>query len=810
MATQLLNLPVNVPWKLVGVSQDMMDVRFCDKRFPFEWRSSLALSVFEPRAEDLPGDLCDGFVTFLKVTCTITGYQPTREETERGYVEFPDIPTERLDSILRGYFACYGALLNVAVFPFPGTRRELHPVAHSFEGQHPSENLPNPLDLEGVSYEAAGEASNRIADVNPTAGGRIRALDLRNEMTVTLSAATPRVEAKVSSLAAPITMQAFEGQQLVGSATTGARGQVETLASQAEAIDRLVFTTTEDKAFLVELTTDVAEDVPIDVKDFPHIIDFEPKTRDLYQAATETGELLTASVSAVRTDKSFTHTESSETGVSLSGTVGFAAGQGGGPFGSITGGLTRRWGETTQDQFNVQTDASRERRESNATTTNLNQLYNLLRGYHPGTNRAVFLQLPRPHVLQPTDHRTFVQGLREIEGVQDFFLIVARPEGIEGLSVEAFLETSHFPEGMQVQEPQVEYDERHEDFILTAESRDDGARSIEEFSTSKYTIESGWIIDRRESRIGQLGNPHIDGWDAGHPGIKDLDSGVIDRGAADLAADGTLAFSGTDIVTRYNYQPISDGTVQVSGSVLQPTIGPDVRHFRRNFRVFTRSERPKPTDAQPRVSLDRLLITARQLCVCFRSGDCPEVLLCATPPPPPTVSIVEERRIEIDPALLTPDETAPTRVTTARLVARDGAGTPEARGIDVVPTLTDQPPPSFSRLPAMKALLVAVQSVLTGSGRSATRLPYGAAGFLDSDFFKDGVRAELPSAVLNLPLAQVANLPPEVVEGFGPQTRIGDALEPDLASFARTTGLAVEAAAQARFLLLTARVPGPE
>lgn len=44
MANQLLNLPVNVPWSLVGVSQDMMDVRFCDKRFPFEWRSSLALS----------------------------------------------------------------------------------------------------------------------------------------------------------------------------------------------------------------------------------------------------------------------------------------------------------------------------------------------------------------------------------------------------------------------------------------------------------------------------------------------------------------------------------------------------------------------------------------------------------------------------------------------------------------------------------------------------------------------------------------------------------------------------------------------
>jgi hypothetical protein len=563
MANQLLNLPLNVPWMLVGVSQDMMDVDFCDKQFPFEWRSSLALSVFEPKAEDLPEDLCEGIVTFLKVTCTITGYQPTREETERGYVEFPDIPTERLDSILREYFACYGALLNVAVFPLPLTRRELRSVIHSFKSEHPRADLPNPLELEGLSYEAAGEAANRIADINLTAGGRVRALDLRNEMTVTLSTSTPKLEAKVARLAQAITMKAFDGAQPVGSATTAARNQVETLVVEADAVDRVVFTTTQDEAFLVELTTYDAEDVPIDVKDFPHIIDFEPKTRDLYQAATETG-------------------------VSLSGTVGYAAGQGGGPFGSITGGLTHKWGDTEQDQFNVQTDASRESRENNATTTNLNQLYNLLTGYHPGTNRAVFLQLPRPHVLQPTDHRTFEQGLREIEGVQDFFLIVARPKGIAGLSVEAFLETGHFPEGMEVNEPEVGYEERFEDFAVTAETqiedpgsgrgiKDGVAQSIERFPTSKYTIESGWVIDRRPSRQGQA---HIDGWDEFHPGIRDLDA---DQDPAPFH------------VSRYNYQPISDSTVQITG-LLAPN--DDVVEFNRHFRVFTRSERVGPKNSR--------------------------------------------------------------------------------------------------------------------------------------------------------------------------------------------------------------------
>ncbi len=37
MAAQALHLPVNVPWTLIGASQDMMDTQFCDKQFPIEW-----------------------------------------------------------------------------------------------------------------------------------------------------------------------------------------------------------------------------------------------------------------------------------------------------------------------------------------------------------------------------------------------------------------------------------------------------------------------------------------------------------------------------------------------------------------------------------------------------------------------------------------------------------------------------------------------------------------------------------------------------------------------------------------------------
>src|SRR5206468_9631153 len=144
------------------------------------------------------------------------------------------------------------------------------------------------------------------------------------------------------------------------------------------------------------------------------------------------------------TDKTFANTETTESGFDFGGKL--TAGITDSLKAQVSGNYHHNTKDTSEDRTTIQTDASRERREKNATTTNLSQLYNLLTGYHPGTNRAVFLMLARPHVLQPTDHRTFVQGLRYIEGVQDFFLVVARPKEIEGLCIEASLDTGHFPE----------------------------------------------------------------------------------------------------------------------------------------------------------------------------------------------------------------------------------------------------------------------------------------------------------------------------------------------------------------------------
>lgn len=592
-----LTLPQETSWKLLAVSPDMMDTFFCNKRFPFRWRSSLAVSAFEPDPETIPPDLCEGTLTFLKVTATVTGYQPDEKDGPRAFKSFPHVPVEAIENIMSQYFSCYGALLTVAVFP---TQRS--------------------------------------------------------------------------------------GTELAA---------------------------------------------------YPHIIDVEPKNRELIQAATETGEILTTSKSNIKTNKSLTHTESSETGFSLSATYGKKDES------SAQASLSHKNTETEEENWSVGTDASRERQEKEGSTTQISQLYNLLSSYHVGTNRAQFLMLARPHVLQPTDHRTFVNGLRHIEGMQEFILIVARPPDTPGLCVELALETGHYPEGLTIQDPAIEFEESQEEFkvVRTAENGGPFGGDTENIDTT-HDVLGGWIVDTRPHR----------GSDPGHDGMKEIANN------SNSQANGTLA--------NYNYRRISDGAVTVSGQITGESWWRDDAYFDRTYRVFTRSVHPKPVTGGSHVPLDRLLITRRSLCVCFRSSEnCPTVVS------PGFVTadkfddqIVAEVPIVIDPIVFPRDKNRDTQT------------------------------------PATKAFLEKVRQAMTTNWRLPRRYPIGEGpSFLETDFFKDRIKKYLPREHLARRLSDVVDL--EDARGVGDLT-VAEALEMDLAQFSLKTGLPSSKAIDVRRSLL--------
>jgi hypothetical protein len=153
-----------------------------------------------------------------------------------------------------------------------------------------------------------------------------------------------------------------------------------------------------------------------DATQFPYFTDFQPKQREVIETKTATGEIVSQTSEPLNVYKSTTTTE---------GQLDFSS-------------SSSKTGQVNETTF---TDASRERRETTSYSTNLSQLYQLLDSYHSGTNRAVFLTVARPHLIDSP--YTFVNGPRRLEGVQEFLLVVRRPQEMGGICVKAVLETAH-------------------------------------------------------------------------------------------------------------------------------------------------------------------------------------------------------------------------------------------------------------------------------------------------------------------------------------------------------------------------------
>jgi hypothetical protein len=56
----------------------MIDPKVCDRKFPYRWRSSVAVFPYQPAEDQQTYD--EMIVSYLKVACTITSFQPNPEE----------------------------------------------------------------------------------------------------------------------------------------------------------------------------------------------------------------------------------------------------------------------------------------------------------------------------------------------------------------------------------------------------------------------------------------------------------------------------------------------------------------------------------------------------------------------------------------------------------------------------------------------------------------------------------------------------------------------------------------------------------
>lgn len=476
----------------------MMDVDFNNRRFPYAWRSSLAISAFEPAADDLPSGLCGQKITFIKVTCSLTGYHSEVGEGA-GDIEFGDEPLEELERLTSEYLGCYGALLNVAFFP--------------------------------------------------------------------------------------LSLQMTEpGRQ-------------------------------------------------VDLNTFPRIMDFSPKSRELISSITESGESLTGSSRSLAIDQSHTTTRKSESTVGVEASVEAGVGGGGG---NEEGGarasagakakatLSHTWGTTDEEKEGLNIGSGSTQTNRRGYATQMDQLYSLLTGYHTGTNRATFIMLARPGTVQPTNRRTFAQGLRMLEGVQDFIFIISAPSEQEGLCIEASLNTGHFPEDVrqagETAGEQDHYEHKIFTFIVHARARG-GGNAFEGGDQFEFGSET------RPQDIFTLPSDEHGQWvlDTEAPGTERGIEFIEDRSGTDPeVTDGIIAdYYHVSVI------PIGDTQVQARGKVDARGGNSDRGRIDTIIEVEYQihAKRFNESKAEAPVDVDQMLVTGRNLSVCYRSVEgCPQIV----------------------------------------------------------------------------------------------------------------------------------------------------------------------------------------
>jgi hypothetical protein len=119
MAISALSLPIDIPWRRLAVSRDMMAGSIDFAAFPLKWRTSLSIFYYQPEVDEPANP--DTRVLYFKIVCSITGYQAEREElpvsTDRGDQWGSANWTETIKRFLNTYYPCVGALIQVVVAP---------------------------------------------------------------------------------------------------------------------------------------------------------------------------------------------------------------------------------------------------------------------------------------------------------------------------------------------------------------------------------------------------------------------------------------------------------------------------------------------------------------------------------------------------------------------------------------------------------------------------------------------------------------------------------------------------------------------
>lgn len=383
---------------------------------------------------------------------------------------------------------------------------------------------------------------------------------------------------------------------------------------------------------LLQVTVGPSDDEEWDKEEYPYIMDYQPKRRAMYTMVTDTDRRMSRSMEQMQIRKAAGSTESNEVlDVDLGGSYSVSGGvsvDGSGVHGSYSQADHQRVGSKQMDkqtENRVQTSSrSQEQREGYSHTTQLTQLHHLLDSYHKGTNRVLFFFLPRPYVKEePTG---FVRGPRGIDGVQEIFLVVNKPEEMDDLKTSARLDTGHYGETQKYDYDRTTAVVSGHEIDLAPPSEEDpeavkyGEREVQK-ETDLFGVHTGkWIYDcyKLEEKRTKKWRPKDNDYSGykidtskGNGGYEII--GDVDKSGDafyDVSVDSSGEFLLIETEARSRACHFREAT-GVSGPARgSDTIGQQSSYISINVRVYLKStEKTVPAGTEK-----ELLITTRGLC----------------------------------------------------------------------------------------------------------------------------------------------------------------------------------------------------
>ncbi len=325
-----------------------------------------------------------------------------------------------------------------------------------------------------------------------------------------------------------------------------------------------------------------------DIKRYPYIIDFEPKKREMFTVVTESGEVMSRSLHDLKVNTGGTTTTSLETtdvdkGWSFKGEGGAGKDKASGAL-TLSSNYESGYKAAAQGQ-NVnlrQIDASQEARETLSHTTELEQMYHLLDSYHLGTNRALFAIFPRP--FTGDQELSVTNGPRRLEGIQEFFFVVAMPEDSKGLCVAAQLETSHLHKQTHTETTGTTEYETGEIQQTVKDSYKGGLFSNYSRRSYPIPVPGGYIVDRSQGNGG-----YIESVRSGDNVTEDIES---------------------------HHVAVYDDRIEVE-VVYDPGPCPDTAYYTADYTVFYKSPDPVSEPVTSEVTEIDLFMTGRHLSACL-------------------------------------------------------------------------------------------------------------------------------------------------------------------------------------------------